>query len=123
MVSVPSFLLRKLYLKGSLKNNDTGFEFQLRNSLGSGYAHKMSPLELDDEVIPIQFCFFWQNNELKCFSEVSQSNTFTLAMNRDITIQVDNKNLDSKPHKVTMSFDVPGLGTLKFDFTDQIDEG
>ena len=38
MVSVPGFLLRRLYVKESLKNTDTGFEFLLRNRLGSGYA-------------------------------------------------------------------------------------
>ena len=40
-------------------------------------------------------------------------------MNSDITIQVDNIELNSDPHKITMAFDVPGLGNLRFDFTDQ----
>ena len=43
-------------------------------------------------------------------------------MNSDITIQVDNLDLDINPHKITMAFDVPGLGNLKFDFTDQTSE-
>ena len=79
MVSVPSFLLRKLYVKGSLKNTDTGFQFQLRNSLGSGYAHKMMPLEIDDEVLEITNCFFWQNqNQLK----INRINYFILQLYR-----------------------------------------
>jgi len=122
MVSVPSFLLRKLYVKGSLKNTDEGFQFQLRNSLGSGYAHKMMALEVDDRILDITNCFFWQNEKRQCFDQVSTSNTFTLAMNSDITIQVDNVVLDENPHKITMAFDVPGLGNLKFDFTDQTSE-
>ncbi len=28
---IPSFLLAKMYVKGSLKNTDTGFEFTLKN--------------------------------------------------------------------------------------------
>ena len=123
MVSVPSFLLRKLYVKGSLKNTEKGFQFQLRNSLGSGYAHKMMALEVDDRILDITNCFFWQNEKRQCFDQVSTSNTFTLAMNSDITIQVDNIELDSNPHKITMAFDVPGLGNLKFNFTDQTSEG
>ena len=123
MVSVPSFLLRKLYVKGSLKNTDKGFQFQLRNSLGSGYAHKMMALEVDDRILDITNCFFWQNEKRQCFDQVSTSNTFTLAMNSDITIQVENIELDSNPHKITMAFDVPGLGNLKFNFTDQTSEG
>ena len=47
MVTVPGFLLRRLYLKGSLRNTSSGFEFQLRNRLGSGYAHKLLPLTVD----------------------------------------------------------------------------
>ena len=123
MVSVPSFLLRKLYVKGSLKNTEKGFQFQLRNSLGSGYAHKMMALEVDDRILDITNCFFWQNEKRQCFDQVSKSNTCTLAMNSDITIQVDNLELDSNPHKITMAFDVPGLGNLKFNFTDQTSEG
>ena len=123
MVSVPSFLLRKLYVKGSLKNTEKGFQFQLRNSLRSGYAHKMMALEVDDRILDITNCFFWQNEKRQCFDQVSTSNTFTLAMNSDITIQVDNLELDSNPHKITMAFDVPGLGNLKFNFTDQTSEG
>ena len=71
MVSVPGFLLRKLYVKGSLKNTDTGFQFQLRNSLGSGYAHKMMPLQVDDKVLDITTCFFWQNQKLQTHPENS----------------------------------------------------
>ena len=52
MVSVPGFLLRRLYVKGSLKNAAGGFEFEFRNSLGSGYSQKVWPLKLDGEEIP-----------------------------------------------------------------------
>ena len=82
----------------------------------------MMPLQVDDKVLDITTCFFWQNQKLQCFDQVSESNTFTLAMNSDITIQVDNLDLDTNPHKITMAFDVPGLGNLKFDFTDQTSE-
>ena len=38
MVTVPAFLLRRLYVKGSLRNSDEGVQFQLMNKLGTGYA-------------------------------------------------------------------------------------
>ena len=41
MISVPAFLLRRLYVKGSLRNAAGGFEFQMKNGLGSGYAHPL----------------------------------------------------------------------------------
>ncbi len=53
MVSIPGFLLKSLYVKGSLKNSSGGFEFQLKNGLGSGYAYRMDPLIVDGIELPL----------------------------------------------------------------------
>lgn len=122
MVSVPGFLLRRLYVKQSLKNGPQGFEFQLRNGLGSGYAHKMWPLTLDGEELPAGSTVFELNGQETPFSDVSKENTFTLAMNKTIIIRAPGVSLEPGPHKIRMGFDVPGLGTLRFDFTDVVSD-
>ena len=113
MVTVPAFLLRRLYVKKSLKNTDYGFEFELRNRLGSGYAFKLWPLTVDGEELPPDDTVFLLEGEETAFSEVSKGRTFTLAMNRTITIKANGASLESGPRKIGM-----GLGTLRFDFTD-----
>ena len=120
MVSVPSFLLRRLYVKNSLKNATGGFEFELKNGLGSGYAHKMWPLKLDGQEISADSTFFFMDEREVAFSKVSKENTFSLAMNKTITIWIDGVTLEQGAHKIEMGFDVPGLGTLRFDFTDVV---
>jgi hydroxymethylglutaryl-CoA reductase (NADPH) len=120
MVSVPSFLLRRLYVKGSLKNDAGGFEFQLKNGLGSGYAHKMSPLRLDGAELEAGSTFFYLDGRETAFADVSEKKTFKLAMNKTITIWIDGVALEPGAHKLEMGFDVPGLGTLRFDFTDVV---
>jgi len=120
MISIPSFLLKRLYVKNSLINCGRGFEFKLRNSLGSGYAHKMYPLILDGNTIPLLSTFFILDERKVSFAEVDRENTFTLAMNKNITIRSDNFSLEPGPHTIVMSFEVPGLGTLKFDFIDNL---
>ena len=120
MISVPSFLLKRLYVKGSLKNAAGGFEFQLKNGLGSGYAHKMSPLKLDGEELQVDSTFFILDGQETAFADVSEKKTFTLAMNKPIIIWVDGVALVPGAHKMEMGFDVPGLGTLRFDFTDVV---
>ena len=119
MVSVPAFLLRRLYVKGSLTGGENGFSFRLRNGLGSGYAYKLWPLTLDGDEIAVEACSFVQGGERIGFTEVSKEKTFTLAMNTDIEISVDGVTLSDEPHKIVMGFDVPGLGTLRFDFRDE----
>ena len=41
-----------LYVKGSLRNTDTGMEFQILNKLGSGQARRLLPLTVDGEELP-----------------------------------------------------------------------
>lgn len=120
MVSVPGFLLRRLYVKGSLRNTPEGFQFQLKNSLGSGYAYKLWPLTVDGQELPLDSCWFSIEGERVAFTEVSREKTFTLGLNRTVTIGVNGQALSPGPHKIGMAFNVPGLGTLRFDFTDQV---
>lgn len=121
LVTVPGFLLRKLYIKQSLRSTRDGFEFNLKNGLGSGYAYKMHPLSLDEKEISTEITTFsLKDAEQVKFSDVSKANTFTLAMNTVVTIRVTGKTLSEGPHTIRMGFDVPGLGTLQFDFTDTV---
>ena len=118
MVSVPGFLLRRLYVKGSLKNNSTGFQFELKNTLGSGYARKMLPLALDGDQIAMDQTQFTVGGTTTSFTSVSDETPFTLAMNSITLITVAGASLSLGPHKIAMGFEVPGLGALLFDFTD-----
>ena len=61
MVTVPSFLLRRLYVRGSLRNTDPGMQFQLLNKLGAGYARKLFPLVVDGQDVPMDRCTFSMN--------------------------------------------------------------
>jgi hypothetical protein len=120
MVTVPGFLLRTLYVKKSLTNTDDGFQFQIRNRLGSGYAYKVWPLTVDGDEVPEDDAVFDLEGVTTSFSQVTKERTFSLAMNRTITISVAGVKLAPGPRKIGMGFDVPGLGTLRFDFTDVV---
>ena len=120
MITVPGFLLRRLYVKGSLKATPGGLEFQLKNGLGSGYAHKLWPLKVDGIEVPPGSAVFVLDGEETAFAEVSKEKTFTLAMNRAIIIRAEVPGFASGPHKLEMGFTVPRLGTLRFDFTDTV---
>ncbi|MDP6770866.1 MAG: hypothetical protein QF704_09250 [Anaerolineales bacterium] len=122
MISVPSFLLKRIYVTGSLRNTVGGFEFQLNNVLGSGYAYRMAPLNLDGVELPVNSTFFIVDDEETAFSDVSKNNPFTLAMNKTIVVWVDGVSLKLGPHKLVVCFDVSGFGTLQFDVTDVVSD-
>ena len=123
MPAVPAFILRRLYVKGSLANTATGWQFQLRNSLGSGYARQLLPLTLDDTELPLESAEFDLDGKVTGFHEVDESNTFGLPMNRVIVISVTGAQLRPGAHKIGMAFVVPGFGKIGFDFTDEVAVG
>ena len=120
MITVPGFILRRLYVKQSLRNNERGFEFQLMNRLGSGYAYRLLPLTVDGLEMPAEKSSFVLDESETSFVDVSEENTFTLSMNKSIMIKVDGTTLEPGPRRIEMGFEVPGLGALKFDFTDVV---
>ena len=118
MVTVPGFLLRRLYVRGSLQNTELGVQFQLINRLGAGYAREMLPLAVDGEEVPLDACAFSVDGTLQPFSGVSEGTPFTLDLNKTTTITITGIVLSAEPHTIGMGFKVAGLGMLHFDFTD-----
>lgn len=122
MVSVPSFILKRLYVKGSLTQTDDGFEFQVRNRLGSGFAHEMLPVTLNGNAFPLEVCYFRsKEGKEQSFSQVSTERPFTLEMDKSLIIGVHSTTLASGPHKVGLGFVAQGIGPLKFEVSDIVE--
>ncbi len=121
-MQVPPFLLRRLYVKGSLKNVDDGFEFQLSNTLGSGYAQAMLPLAIDGEELPLEHSFFFLDGRKIRFTDVTEAQPFTLAINTTTVIRAEGRTLTPGPHRIRIGFVVLGLGPMEFEVTDTVSE-
>ena len=120
MVTVPSFVLRRPYVKGSLHNTPRGFEFSLCNRLASGYARRLLPISINGQPSDIACCHFYVGDVRHSFREVSNDTLFSLAVNKTTVVAVEGRPLESGPQPIGMGFDVRGLGVLKFDFTDVV---
>jgi hydroxymethylglutaryl-CoA reductase (NADPH) len=120
MITVPPFLLKRLYVKGSLRNNVQGFQFELKNTLGSGYGTELLPLTLDGQELPREDSYLAVDSQEVAFSEVSEARPFTLAMNKVSIIRVKGVSLSEGPHKIGFKFIAQGLGKLGFDVNDLV---
>jgi len=118
---VPAFILRRLYVKGSLHNRDDGWGFKLKNTLGSGYAKGLIPVTVDGTEIALDHSFFDNEGAETSFTAVTDENTFSLKLNRDILLYFRGDQLEAGERKIGLGFIVPGLGTLKFDFNDEVE--
>ena len=120
MVSIPSFILRRLYVKGSLRNTETGFEFQILNKLGSGQARRLLPLTVDGQELVLDACAFHLDGAAVSFEKVSRENPFAMALNKATVISARGVTLSEGSHTIGMAFEVAGFGVLQFDFVDSI---
>ena len=120
MMQVPPFLLRRLYVKGSLRNVDGGFAFDLQNSLGAGYAEEMLPLTIDGEELSLDAVSFRVDGEAMTFRQVGPGQPFTLAMNKLVTIAASSHTLADGAHNIGLGFVVTGMGAMQFEVTDAI---
>ncbi len=119
MVSVPGFLLKRLYVKGSLKPTADGFEFRVHNQLGSGYATQMLPVTLDGQSFPLEESYFQHDDGHEIpFTQVGADQPFTLEVGKTLTIGVHHARLEPGPHKIGMGFVVPAIGRLSFEVSD-----
>jgi hypothetical protein len=119
-VKIPVFLLRRLYVPGSLRNTRDGWEFQLHNSIAGGEATGLDPLVVDGAEIPLEDCSFDVDGVAVSFAEVGPQRRFGLESGRDIRLAVRGEPLAVGEHTVQMGFTVPGIGHLAFDFTDSV---
>jgi len=119
-MKVPSFLLKRLYVKGSLRATEDGFRFSLKNTLGSGYAQRLLPLKVDGEELPAERCFFLNDGKEIAFPAVSKETPFTLGLNRETSMLVRGRKLAPGPHKLGIGFTVVGLGDLSFEVADEV---
>ena len=119
-MQVPAFLLRRLYVKGSLRNENGGFAFDIKNSLGSGYAEAVLPISVDGVEQPHGAASFTVDGETVRFADVSAERPMTLGMNKAVTLSVAGTTLVDGKHKIGIGFVVTGMGEMKFDVTDTI---
>ena len=112
MVSVPGFLLRRLYVKGSLRATDDGLAFDLKNSLGSGFANGMQPLTVDGQEVPMENTTFTVGGKSLSFADVSPEVPFTLAMNRTTTVAAT--GVVVAPGRAHHRHGVRGAGTRRY---------
>ncbi len=119
-MAVPSFLLKKLYVKESLKNTEGGFEFALKNNLAPGSLIGVGPVTLDDEaILPEKITFRSPQGDVRA-DQVSSRSPLTFGLNTEVKIKVDGRTLEPGSHHVVVAVLTREVGRIEIDVTDTI---
>lgn len=118
---VPEFLLKKIYQKGTLKNNGDCVTFDLKNILGPGFISGFNFVQIndkkytDDEVV-----FITDGKEIKG-TEVSEENPLKFRLAQKGTIKIaDTTCLVEGINKIVIEIMNPEAGKVSVKFEDKI---
>ena len=120
-LQIPTFLLRKLYIKGSLENLDDGFQFKLKNSISSGTAVNIEPIKVNGNEYPLEAVRISSDDVEISGNEISEDNTFPIKVGLEILIKVmTGSPLPAGEHTIDISLSTKEVGKLAFDVKDSI---
>ena len=120
MAKIPEFMLKSLYVKGSLKLKGDGFEFQVNNRLGPARIIRARPLQLNRVPIPIEKCHFVHGQERASFADVDADNSVLMRKGEAVTVRVLDTPLRPGRQTLAISFVVKDLGPVNFSISDRL---
>jgi hypothetical protein len=120
MAKIPEFLLKSLYIKGSLRSIDDGFEFKMQNQLGPARIIRAHPLQIDRKPIPLATCFFIHEGSEAGFGDVTVENSVLMRQGEALTVRVQTLALKPGRHTIGIHVEVKDLGPLRFTVSDQL---
>ena len=104
MSSVPSFLLKKLYAKGSLKNTTSGFQLAIRNTLAPATIVGLAPLHVDGKEYPLEkTTAVLPDGRHVSASELSAESPLSFTIGDIVTVLVQGETLVPGSHTLIIS--------------------
>jgi len=117
---IPSFLLAKLYVKGSLKNTEAGFEFVLKNIIDSTLLIGIGPISVGEKNYDGGAIMMKVGDRTVNGAELTRSNAIPVRMGGPLMVSVSGEPLASGLQKITVTATTSDIGKIKFDINETI---
>lgn len=117
---IPSFLLAKLYVKGSLKNNENGFEFALKNIVDSTVLIGIGPITVGGKDYEGGAIAMTVGEQVVNGAELSRSNPIPVRMGVPMKVSVTGNRLEAGSQRITVAATTSDIGKIKFDINDAV---
>ena len=116
----PSYVLNNLYVKGSLKNSPTGFQFTIRNNIDSGTVTGLAPITIDSGSInPDKISIKFKDKQIRADQITNDAPLYVYVMS-EIQFLVDAEPLQPGTHQLGLLVHTREAGRLQFDITDSV---
>ncbi len=118
----PSSMLAKLFVKGSLKNIEDGFELKLKNIIDSGTLVGMGPLVVDDTSFAPAVVRVKVGEKEVTGDQITRTAPIAVRAFSEIRVRVQGAPLQPGDHKLTLQVFSNEAGKLQFSVTEPLSE-
>lgn len=116
----PSYVLANLFVKGSLKNTDHGFEMKLKNIIDSGTIVGMGPLTVDETSFTPDLVTVNVKDRFVKGDQISSSSPFPVYVLSEIVLAVSGDPLSPGEHKLGFLIHTREAGRMQFTVTENL---
>ena len=122
MPAIPPFLLKKLYVKGSLHDDDGGFTLALKNVIAPATISGFMGLEVDGRAVDITgVTLIAPNGNSRRADDVSAKVPLVFPTGAVVTLRVDDQPLGPGMHQLTIHVVAKELGPVSIPVSDQVE--
>ncbi len=113
-------MLERLYVRGSLKNTEKGFEFRLKNNVDSGTISGIKSITIDGAEAPLANFSVKTPAGERCAEEISARSPLYLRYGAEMEIWVGGAPLAAGEHTIVLTIMVLEMGRMEIKIKDEV---
>lgn len=113
-------MLDRVYVRGSLQNTETGYEFKLKNNIDNGTLSGVKSLVVDGAAVELSAVTMKTTAGEKRAEEISYRTPLPLYYNSEAAVRVAGEPLAAGAHELVLTIAVYEAGTLQLKISDEI---
>jgi len=118
---IPSFLLKKIYKKGSLRHIEEGIAFDLKNILGPGFITGINFVKINDTIYNSSVIQIIKSGVETLAEQVSSENPLLIKINEEITcVMKSGLKLQEGINNIIVELISPDVGRVQVNLSDTL---
>lgn len=122
MPKVPAFLLKKLYVKDSLRSTDDGFLLTIKNTLAPGTITRVRAVMVDGREIPAEQVAIGRGENQRPAARITPQTPFIFNLNEEAQVWVRGERLAAGRHQLLVRVTTKEVGDLDIPVEDEYHE-
>lgn len=120
MIAIPEFLLKQMYVGGSLRQTSKGIAFDIMNRLGPGLLTGVNEFKLNEQVFSPEVITIELGEKHVPATEVTEENPVAATMGQVVTCAIDMPAVEPGFYSLTLSVISKEAGQVSLTVQDQL---